>query len=276
MKDTSERLACFRQTHRPQQRMIAGRPWSLIVSGSGSQAIFILPGAGSTGDLGAELMFPVTSALENHFRVISVGYPAGASTVGDIVEGLRCIANAENIRTVSILGHSLGALFGKCFTQTYPDRVQSLILANFADPSPSHMRRLKFLLRITIALPQWLSVKLVKVQIGRLLKDCPDPFWVPYLTGTEAETSLQHIRNQCRCILDFLNCWPPKPWPGPVLILESDQERIGAPERQALRALYAKAKVHVLHGAGHLSWITHEREFIATVEDFLTNAGHDR
>jgi hypothetical protein len=56
--------------------------------------------------------------------------------------------------------------------------VRSLILANFADPSPSHTRRLKLLLRIVIALPQGLSVKLVKSQIRRLLKDCPDAFWV--------------------------------------------------------------------------------------------------
>jgi hypothetical protein len=53
------------------------------------------------------------------------------------------------------------------------------------------------------------------------------------------------------------------------LILESDQDQIGAPERQALRALYANAEVHVLHGAGHLNWITHEQEFVTTVEDFL-------
>ena len=273
MDDTAERLACFRQAHRPQHRIIADRTWSLIGSGSGGDAVFILPGAGSTGELGAGLMFPVSSALEKHHRVISIGYPAEARTVSEIVEGLHCIADAENIRTVSVVGHSLGALFGKCFTQTYPDRVRSLILANFADPSPSHARRLKFLLRITIALPQRLSVRIVKSQIRRLLKDCPDRFWVSYLTGTEADTSLKHIGNQYRCMLDFLNRWPPKAWAGPVLILESVQERIGAPERRALRALYANAKVHVFHGAGHLSWITHGREFIETVEDFLTRHG---
>jgi pimeloyl-ACP methyl ester carboxylesterase len=271
MDDTSEQLAHFRQAHRPQHRIIADRTWSLIDSGSGHDAVFILPGAGSTGDLGAGLMFPVFSALERHHRVFSIGYPDEAATVEDVVEGLRCIADLENIRTLSLLGHSLGALFGKCFTKTYPDRVRSLILANFADPSPSHTRRLKLLLRILIALPQWLSVKLVKSQIRRLLKDCPDPFWVSYLTGTEAEGSLKHIGNQYRCMLDYLNHWPPKAWAGAVLILESDQERIGALERQALRALYTNAKVHVFHGAGHLSWISHGREFIKTVEDFLVH-----
>jgi pimeloyl-ACP methyl ester carboxylesterase len=269
MEDKPERLASFRRMHRPKHRKIGDHAWSLIVSGAGGHAVFMLPGAGSTGDLGAELMFPVTSALEKRLRVIAVGYPTNAVTVGEIVEGLRCIADEENIGTVSILGHSLGALFGKCFTQTYPDRVHSLILANFADPSPSHARLLKVLLRIAIALPQWLSIKIVKSQIRRLLKDCPDRFWNSYLTGIEAETSLKFIRNQYRCMLDFLNHWPPKPWSGPVLILESDKERVGVAERQSLRALYASATVHVFRDAGHLSWITHEQEFIDTVEDFL-------
>jgi pimeloyl-ACP methyl ester carboxylesterase len=99
-------------------------------------------------------------------------------------------------RTVSLLGHSLGALFGKRFTKTYLDRVRSLILANFADPSP--------------------SLKLLKSQIRRFLKDCADPFWVSYLTGAGAEASLKHIGNQYRCMLDYLNHWPPKAWAGPA------------------------------------------------------------
>jgi hypothetical protein len=45
-------------------------------------------------------------------------------------------------------------------------------------------------------------------------------------------------------MLDFLNHWAPKPWTGPV-ILESEKERVGAAERQSLRALYASSDVHV-------------------------------
>jgi hypothetical protein len=61
MDDTAQRLARFRQARRPQHRIIGDRTWSVIDSGSGSDAVFILPGAGATGELGAELMFPVAS-----------------------------------------------------------------------------------------------------------------------------------------------------------------------------------------------------------------------
>jgi pimeloyl-ACP methyl ester carboxylesterase len=269
MKATSERLAHFRQKHPPLRRTIAGRTWSLVVAGSGSRVVLVLPGAGSTGDFGAELMFPVVAALEKRLRVVSVGYPADATRVDDIIEGIRGILEEENMRTVAILGHSLGALFGKCFTQKYPEKVESLVLANFADPSPSRARLFKILLSIMIIVPQSLSIKIVKSQLRRLLKEFPDRFWLSYLTSPEADTSLKYIRNQYRCMLDFVRYWPAKPWLGPVLILESDNERIGAPERRALRTLYPNSRAHVFREAGHLSWITHEQEFNLTVEDFL-------
>lgn len=214
-------------------------------------------------------MFPVISALEDHARVMSLGYPPDVTRVDDIVEGIRLILQEENLDSVSILGHSLGALFGKCFTQKYPENVDSLILANFADPSSSHALLTQALLAVLIILPWQFSVRIVKAQFQRLLKDCRDPFWISYLTSARVNASLKHIQNQYRCMLDYLRNWPPSKWDGPVLILESDHERVTAAARKALRALYVNARIHIFHEAGHLSWITQEREFIETTLDFL-------
>lgn len=269
-----QQLDTFRKTHQIHNKTVAGKTWFYYTSGVGNQTIVILPGTGAFGALGAEVMFPVISELEKHFRILSLGYPPDASTVTEIVEGVNRMLDEENIHHASFLGHSLGSLFASCFLATHPRKVNSIIIANFALPSSSNAKFLKVVLPVIIGLPKWVTMRVVKSQFRRSLKDYPDDFWRSYLTGQDVNIPFQHIANHYRCMLDFLQNWHISPesftsWHGRALILESDQDQDTPQERANLEALFINKSIHVFHHAGHLSFITHTKEFAETVIHFL-------
>jgi pimeloyl-ACP methyl ester carboxylesterase len=242
----------------------------------GSQTIMMLPGAGAFGAIGAEVMFPVIAALEQQFRVISIGYPYELATVRELVEGIHTVLAEQHVQQAAFLGHSLGSLLTLCFLCTYPRQVTSAIIANFALPSPAHLRSLKTALSLIVRLPEWVTARVLKAQFRRSLQDYPDDFWYAYLTGKEAEGSFRHMTTHYRCMLDFVQHWHISPasfasWHGRALILESDLERDVTPQERAnTAALFVNSSIHEFHHARHLSFITHTQEFAETVTRFLT------
>jgi pimeloyl-ACP methyl ester carboxylesterase len=274
MTNAEQQLNTFRKTHQIRNKTIAGKTWFYYTSGVGEQTIVILPGTGAFGAPGAEVMFPLISELEKHFRILSLGYPPDASAVMDIVEGVKGILDEENIHQASFLGHSLGALNALCFLSTYPLRVNSIIIANFAIPTSSNARFMKVVLPVIIGLPKWVTRRVVKSQFRQVMKKYPDDFWRSYLTGKDVNIPFQLIANHYRCMLDFLQNWHISPesfasWHGRALILESDQDQDTPQERANLEALFVNKSTHVFHHAEHLSFITHTKEFAETVIHFL-------
>ena len=270
-----EDLNTFRRTHQIHHAMIAGKRWVFYTGGRGSQTVAILPGTGAFSALGAEVMFPVISQLEKQFRVVSFGYPSDVATMRELVEGIHEVLAEQEVQQAALLGHSLGALITLCSLRTYPQHIPAVMLANFALPSPTHLRSLNTSLSLIVRLPAWLTARVVKSQFRRVVKDYPDEFWRSYLTGKEAEGSFQHMRTHYRCMLDFVQHWHIAQgsftaWPGRALLLESDQERDVTPqERAGTAALFVNPSMHVFQHAGHLSFITHSKEFAEAVTRFL-------
>ncbi len=269
-------LETFRSTHHLCETTIAGNTWCWYIGGIGSQTVVVLPGAGAFGALGAEVMFPVITALEQQYRVVVFGYPFEATTVRELIEGIHAVLAEQHVRHAAFLGHSLGSLLTLCYLDTHPQQVNSVVIANFALPSPAHMHSLQRTLSLVVRLPAWVTAHVVKVQFRQSLKDYPDDFWLQYLTGKEAESSFRHMKTHYRCMLDFVQHWPISPesfasWPGRALILESDLERGVTPEERAYtRALFVHSSHHMFHQAMHLSFVTHSQEFTETVIRFLS------
>ena len=269
----TEQFQHFRASHPVTHRQISGNDWNLIVSGVGDQAVVILPGGG--GD--AESMFPVVSELERKHRVIAIGYPASIANADGILEGIRAILDVSGVRQVCLVGHSLGGMVARSFALRYPERVDSLIVANFALYSPSRRLFFKALLPVMAHLPHVVLVRAIRSGFGRLLKGQAErEFWLRYVNQSAMmKPHSPGLRSQLLCLLDFLKDGSLSRaghdgWNGPVLILESDRETGFTPrERHDFRRLYPRARVHVFAQAGHLSFITHTREFVGAVEDFL-------
>jgi pimeloyl-ACP methyl ester carboxylesterase len=274
--NSRETLETFRSTHHLCQTTIAGNTWYWYTGGVGNQTVVMLPGAGAFGALGAEVMFPVITTLEQQYRVVVFGYPFETTTVRALIDGIHAVLEEQHVQQASFVGHSLGSLLTLCYLDTYPQQVSSVVIANFALPSPAHMRSLQRMLSLVVRLPAWVTTRVVKSQFRRLLQDYPDDFWRAYLTGKEAESSFRHMTTHYRCMQDFVQHWHISPesfasWPGRALILESDLERGVTPEERAYtRALFVHSSHHMFHQAMHLSFVTHSQEFTETVIRFLS------
>ncbi len=268
-----EQFQLFRDLHPIVHRIVSGNDWSYIAAGAGDRTVVILPGGG--GD--AESMFPVVSGLEQRCRVVAIGYPPTAARADEIVDGVRTILDDCGVRHACLLGHSLGGFAAQALARRYPDRVDSLIIANSAVYSPGRMRLFRVLLPVMARLPHRVMARAVRSAFQRLLKGDPDrEFWMYYVNQCAMmDSRSKGLRNQVLCMLDFLKDAraaraPAGGWNGRVLILESDHETGFTPrERRSFRMLYPNAAVHVFSNAGHLSFITHTGEFVGTVGDFL-------
>ena len=268
-----EALRAFRQTHAVRAHVIAGHTWDVIEAGSGEGTIVLLPGGGTS----AESEFPLIAALEPHARVLSIGCPSTVKSVREAIDGLKTLLDDYDVNACYLLGHSLGGIFAQCFAQTFPERVDGLILANVANYSLRRGKMIKAILRSARYLPKKAIIGLLRVRTNRLLKGHADcDFWIAYFTEDEmTRVGSEGIVNRGACIDDAIEHWssaakPMKRWNGPILILESDNETgFTAAEREAFRDFYAHATVHTFHGAGHLSNLTRPEEFNAAVLDFI-------
>jgi pimeloyl-ACP methyl ester carboxylesterase len=271
----SEQFARFRATHPISHRTVAGHDWSYIVTGAGTQTVVILPGA--CGD--AECMFPVVSALEQKYRVISIGYAPTATTFKELIEGIREILDDCGVGRCCMLGHSLGGFVERAFAQTYPQRVDGLIIANSAVYTPGRALLVRIVLPVSFALPRPVMLSVVSSKFNGLLQRLPEAdreFWISYVKQCEIlKPGSKGLRSQTSCMLDYLRGGWDKPaaatgWNGRVLIIESSEESgFTLKERQILRALYPGSTVHIIQGAGHGSFMTHTQEFDETVAGFL-------
>ena len=125
----SEQYEAFRKSHTISHLTVSGNDWSYIAAGAGMHTVVILPGGGG---IDADCMFPVVLALERQYRVIAIGYAPTATTVKELVEGVRAILDDRGVEHCCMLGHSLGGFIVRAFVQDYPRQIDSLILANSA------------------------------------------------------------------------------------------------------------------------------------------------
>jgi len=268
----AEQLELFREAHPVRQVTSSGMEWDFLVGGSGVQTLFLMPGI--TGK--AEDHFALMVALEDEFRVISVGCPNDFSHVPDLMYAAALIMDDQSILEACIVGHGLGAMFAECFMLQYPERTTGLILANMAHPGTIREVMLRAILGIAPFLPrEWLNKQLT-LGLHHLLQGSLDgEFWAPLLADSVTSLPKTGFEDRIDCILDALPRYPTKrldidAWRRRVLILDSDNDpAFTLSERNALRELYPQAVAHELLGAGHFSPYTQPEEFTAVVRSFL-------
>jgi pimeloyl-ACP methyl ester carboxylesterase len=60
-------------------------------------------------------------------------------------------------------------------------------------------------------------------------------------------------------------------WPGKVLLVFGENDPTTPPDvRQKLEALYPGCQVHLFAGSGHTTSVTHQAEYLAVIEAFLS------
>src|SRR5215471_1206448 len=126
----------FRLTHAYKQLDIAGICWEYIVCGRGENVLLLLPGAHGLG----EVAFQVIIRFEHTYRIISPSYPSGVRMVGELVDGLVDILNAENITQAYVVGGSFSGMVAQQLVRRHPERINKLVLDHAGIPRPDRAR----------------------------------------------------------------------------------------------------------------------------------------
>jgi aminoacrylate hydrolase len=250
-------LRAFRAAHPSKRVTVGGMVWEYIASGEGEEALLILPGGAMVGEAG----FTRIPAFENRYRVIAPSY-APVSTATELLDALAGVLDAEGVDAAHVLGPSYGGLVAQCFVRRYPERVQTLILANTLVP-PRRLLRLStvFLALLPLVPLGWLRTlrerTLARAFTGvRSMPPEDQAFWRDYQHGLISHLTKADLRAMYRLGIDLVESFRFAPddlasWPGRILILESDEDLLTPEQRAELRKCYPQAGVYTFHGAGH-------------------------
>lgn len=210
--------------------------------------------------------------LRNHGRSPHAGdmtYPIMAADVLELMDDL-------SIDQARIVGHSMGGKVAMWAALTAPSRVQALVSVDIAPVS--------YPMRFQPILEALLSLDLEQIrsrtQADEMLAPLlPEKMMRDYLLQNlvrEGEAyswrnNLPALHNNMQAITEFpatsgLN------YAGDSLFLFGKESRYVRPEyHQAIQALFPRAQIDGIQGAGH--WVYHEKqaEFLQALNEFLAN-----
>jgi pimeloyl-ACP methyl ester carboxylesterase len=270
-----ERVRRFREAHPPKRIEIGGQEWEYIVAGpsrpEGERALLLLPGALAVAD-STWITLP---HFEDRFRVIAPTY-APVSTMAELVDGIAGILDREGIRTAAVSGGSYGGMVAQAFVRRHPERTESLILSHTMLPDPSRVPALERGTRLMSWLPEGLLRWIYKKRLAGLLPRTPeaDEFraYTLEVTGRATKPGLLALYRRAA---DFLANHRLHPgdldgWPGRILLLMSDDDPVTPePAREAMKAMYPRAEVHVFSGSGHATALLQPERYFEVMDRFL-------
>lgn len=231
-----QQLAAF-QTRFPEVRvMVCGAEWVYRVTGGALSTLIMLPGAHANGDV----FYKIGLSLGDRLNVVTTTYPAWADSAR-LAAALARFMDALGLRSASICGSFLGGYIAQKFAHEYPDRVETLFLANtFCDAGP--FRAAMPDVGQFAALP---AAEVVEHHLKPLLA-------APEMDALLAQQSPDLLKSR---MLAVLLSKPVRRVPlaaDRIVIVDADDDAIVSPSmRTQMRRQYAGAEHHQIPGGGH-------------------------
>jgi pimeloyl-ACP methyl ester carboxylesterase len=271
----SDRLARFRRSHAQKQIESGGIAWPYYETGTGDDAILLLHGGGGAGDV----LFAYIDALAGAFRVIAPSVPRGITSVDAAIAGLVAILDRERVGVCHVFGHSQGGFLAIALSHRFPTRWCSLTIAASALPSAHHDRLVARHVALLDLTPNFLLRPVARLVLGRLahlggnnLTADDRRFLAEFVPFDDAPTLRRWARSSALLQRDYHHRTDDsRPWPGPVLLIESGRDRLTGPaDASALRQRYPHARVMYFDTAGHLDVVLRPAPYLAALRGFLS------
>ncbi|MEN9215030.1 MAG: alpha/beta hydrolase [Gloeomargarita sp. DG02_3_bins_56] len=268
-------LIQVRQNFQKRRLRADGLTWEYWVGGAGPTAVLFLPGTVHLGDL----WFPYLHHWQGDFRLLAPTYPA-ASTIDQLVAGVRQILKQEQLRRVHLIGQSLGGMVALAVLRQYPVLVDKLVLSHTGVGAPGKDRvgQARQTERQLQRMPQSQITQLAYQSIvSKHLVTVPHgEFWRAYFQEALQRTSkMEFISLNCRVVADFFQHYrfqsetlndPARP----VLIVNTDNDTTFEPaEQAALAALFPTAATFTCTGTGHYSLLVASDTVMPRLAEFL-------
>ncbi|HEY7094505.1 MAG TPA: alpha/beta hydrolase [Ktedonobacterales bacterium] len=273
-------MESFRVSHPQQRAELAGHTWTYIASGSGAEAVLILPGLHGLADAA----FRYITALEPHYRVVTPNYPAEIMTLAGMADGLAILLDLEGIEQAHVYGGSFGALVAQAFVRRHGERVLSVILEH---PLFPRRRNGALILPLTVmarTLPEPVLRMLLNLGVTTFQRQIAHgrEFWVAYFHRTIASFSRQDILARLSVLKDFYvhgraSLVRLQDWSGRALLVVAEADSLAPPrDCRYLLAHYAGAEVEVMSGSSHMGAVAEPERYIAVYTRFLGIGAEDQ
>ncbi len=270
-----ERLIKFRYEHPCKRINVAGVEWEYISSGNGTEILLLLPG----GLRVAEATLGFIQMFEDTYRVIAPTYPP-LGTMGEVVDGIAAVLDAEQVSEVFVLGQSYGGAVAQVMVQRYPSRVKKVVLSGTAPLIVVRWKKVLYSLLLAIAtlLPGRIVMSIFRRGVSSVVtaQESERVFWEAYLnelfsrrltkadilshfqTSRDAQTKYVYTRGKKRS------------WSGEVLVIWGESDHLRTERgRRGILDIYPQAQIHIIAGGGHTVAISEPVKYAAAVKGFL-------
>lgn len=257
-------------------RHIDGVTWRYSITGEGASCLLVLPGAVGGADVGLRLQ----PFLENH-RILTLTYPR-VEDLKTLMRGIDEIVTAEGLEQFDLFGASFGGMVAQYYVHRAPAGVRYLILQGTGVATPHRASTNERFLKVAGLIPmgvfRWLLRRVTRLML-RKIEGHERGVWIAYYDQEIAALSKTDLVCRYRLAIDFdrNHRFGSRDLAGhsiPVLILEGEEDRVSkGQQRDQLKALFPRARVHTFSGVGHGMSLLRPQEWGQVIQDFLDSPG---
>jgi len=200
--------------------------------------------------------------------------------MGEVVDGIAAILDAEQVSDVFVLGQSYGGAVAQVLVQRYPSRVKKVVLSGTAPLIVLRWKKVlnSLLLAIATLLPERIVMSIFRRAISSVVtaQESERAFWEAYLDElfrrhlTKADI-LSHFQTSRDAQTKYVYTSGEKSsWAGDVLVIWGESDHLRTERgRRGMLDIYPQAQIHVIAGGGHTVTISEPVKYAAAVKGFL-------
>jgi pimeloyl-ACP methyl ester carboxylesterase len=198
-----------------------------------------------------------------------------------LVDGIAAILQREEIEQVHVMGGSYGGFVAQVFVRRHPRLARSLVLSHTQPPYPEMAPRMHRSARWLGWMPMGMVRQVMRRTFQTMMpKPSPDNACLLAIFDELIGYALtkKDVIGILERMADFsIRAFTPQDlsaWPGKVLLVFDENDPATPPDvRQKLESLYPGCQVHLFEGSGHTTSVTHQAEYLAVIEGFLSQPG---
>ena len=271
--DRLEEFQAFRRTFPYKDIAHDGVTWPYLTGGQGDPPLLLLSGALAIPDIS----WTSISNFGAQRRVIVPAYPP-VLTMDALVDGIAAVLRHEGIDQAHVMGGSYGGFVAQVFVRRHPQLTRSLVLSHTLPPNPETGTRIRSFARLL----RWMPMGLVRRMMRRVFQSMM-PEWSEETACllaifdelVEFTLDKKDVLGILERTVDYsARSFGPQDlseWPGKILLVFGADDPATPPDvRQRLESLYPGCQVHLFEGAGHTTSVTHQDQYLAVVDKFLS------
>jgi pimeloyl-ACP methyl ester carboxylesterase len=261
-------LQAFRIGHPAKLLIVKGIAWEYAAFGSGQEAILFLHGMTGAYDIWWQQM----QGLQDHYRVVSVTYPA-VDSLEALSDGVLAILDAEGVKQTHIVGTSLGGYLAQYLVAHQPGRILRAVFSNTFPPNDLIAEKNKTIGALLPFLPEWLVIDVLRGSFVKSVYPASgnDELTLAFLMEIGAgRMSKAQVEGRFHCVVQPFTAPDLNVLKIPVLIIEADNDPLVEKAlREQLKSTYPSAGVLTLPGAGHFPYLNRAQAYTDMIAAFI-------